>query len=111
MAKYPFSIEPISDEQKAERKEMYVGAQTLMVDMVRTVPRGILMPARFQTLAEDIYNMEVREDDVWMITYPKAGSTWTQVSSHCSRAGKKSTMIVKTIALVYEGRASFVCTP
>ncbi len=49
------------------------------IEICRTVPRGILMPKRYESLAEEIYNMEVRPDDVWMITYPKAGSTWTQV--------------------------------
>ena len=47
--------------------------------LYRTEPRGILMPRDFEKLAEEIYTMDVRPDDVWMITYPKAGSTWTQV--------------------------------
>ena len=47
--------------------------------LCRTEPRGILMPRDFEKLAEEIYTMDVRPDDVWMITYPKAGSTWTQV--------------------------------
>ncbi len=81
---FPFKIEHISEEQKEERRKFYVGPQTLMVDMVRTVPRGILMPKRYEKMAEDIYNIEVRPDDVFMITYPKAGSTWTQVTIPCT---------------------------
>ena len=32
---FPFKIEDISDEQKDERRKMYVGDKTLMIDMVR----------------------------------------------------------------------------
>ncbi len=102
----------MTPEEKEERERLFGHPlSTSGGDCIVSVPGDLVFPKHFADMAEDIYNMEVREDDVWMITYPKAGSTWTQVSSHCSRAGKKSTMIVKTIALVYEGRASFVCTP
>lgn len=34
---------------------------------------GVALPKNFQKYYDRIYNMEVREDDVWIITFPKCG--------------------------------------
>lgn len=33
---------------------------------------------KFIPMYEEIKNMEVYEDDVWILSYPKCGTTWTQ---------------------------------
>ncbi|XP_060529473.1 luciferin sulfotransferase-like [Cylas formicarius] len=39
---------------------------------------GTTMPKRFEDLHEQILNFEVNEDDVWICSFPKTGTTWTQ---------------------------------
>ena len=56
----------------------------VIVDLVKISPKDDLskfciMPRKFvnQDL-ERIKNMEIFEDDIWVITFPKCGTTWTQ---------------------------------
>ncbi|GLH10758.1 Uncharacterized protein GBIM_15660 [Gryllus bimaculatus] len=41
-------------------------------------PTGCVLPLRFTDSAQQIKEFEVREDDVWIITPPQSGTTWTQ---------------------------------
>lgn len=49
----------------------------------KTVPDGFLLSQRVVENAEKIYNMEVRSDDVWVVTPPKCGTTWMQEIVWC----------------------------
>uniref|UniRef100_T1HB80 Sulfotransfer_1 domain-containing protein n=1 Tax=Rhodnius prolixus TaxID=13249 RepID=T1HB80_RHOPR len=45
---------------------------------VRLQPSGLIMPKEFSRYIDRIKNFQVRADDVWVISYPKCGTTWTQ---------------------------------
>lgn len=37
-----------------------------------------VLPAKHERFLEKIRNLTVYEDDTWVISYPKCGTTWTQ---------------------------------
>lgn len=39
-------------------------------------PGRLLLPENFHNMAKEILDAEVREDDVWVISYPKTGKKY-----------------------------------
>ena len=68
-----------SDEESKLRSEHYPHPVSCCRDVAVAEPGGFVFPARFPALAEKIFDMEVRPDDVWIVSYPRCGTTWTQV--------------------------------
>ncbi|XP_065216848.1 luciferin sulfotransferase-like [Planococcus citri] len=50
---------------------------------------GFLFPPLIKKFADRIRKMEVRDDDIWVCSFPKSGTTWTQEMVWCLANGKK----------------------
>ncbi|XP_054263239.1 luciferin sulfotransferase-like [Macrosteles quadrilineatus] len=45
--------------------------------------QGTVLPVYYRQFAQDILNLEIREQDVWVCSFPKTGTTWTQEMVWC----------------------------
>ena len=75
---YPFKWVPVSKELEGKRKRLYGEGSNVHTALV-SEPLHIHIPDTMKKVAEKIYNFKVKPDDIWIITYPKCGTTWTQV--------------------------------
>ena len=72
---FPFQWKELCAEEKTKLKEAY--PVSALNNMVR-FNNDLLMPREFVPVVERLYNFQVRDDDIWIVTFPKAGTTWTQ---------------------------------
>ena len=73
------SWSPISDETKELRKRLF-GPNSNQHEDVVSDPFGIVSRPKMAEVIKEIGNIVVRTDDIWIVTYPKCGTTLTQVS-------------------------------
>jgi len=71
----PYEWEELSDEERARIQSLY--PVSFCNDLLRANDH-LLMSRTFISVAERVYNFPVKEDDIWIVTFPKVGTTWTQ---------------------------------
>ena len=80
-----FWKEELTDEIALKMKS-YCSSRAPASDS-RIFPSGITLPAKYMEFAAQIRHLELREDDVWVITFPKCGKyhNFTFQINYCYR--------------------------
>ncbi|XP_053623477.1 luciferin sulfotransferase [Plodia interpunctella] len=72
---YPWDIIDVPQDTAEHLMKYFTGELT---GFVRIGPKGYFMPHKFRQEAARIYNMPLRRDDIFVASYPRSGTTWTQ---------------------------------
>jgi len=79
---------------------------------MRVQPSGFIYPTVMQQYIDRIKKFEVKDDDIWICTFPKCGTTWTQEMVWCLMnnldfdKSKQIDLDIRTIFLEWKGLLS-----
>lgn len=56
--------------EEAEKLDELFGIKNCLIEVN---PGKVLLPPEYKDCGERIHNLEIREDDVWLVSYPRSG--------------------------------------
>ncbi|XP_075212042.1 luciferin sulfotransferase-like [Lycorma delicatula] len=95
----PIKVEPLNDNL-SEKLRNSCKPGLMPMGGVKVYPSECVMPTEYVPYAERLRHFTVRPDDVWVISYPKCGTTWTQemvwlIGNDCDFALAKNRLLLQ----------------
>ena len=77
------------------------------INLDNWTPKSCILSTRYEKLADKIKNLEVHQDDVWLCTFPKSGTTWASemiwlICNNLDYEGAKASIMDRFPFMEYE---------
>ena len=76
MAACSIKVQPASEEESARLRLLYDAIDKYGLCPANTNPGRCSLPITYDKHKENIKNFALKPDDIWLLTYPKCGTTW-----------------------------------
>lgn len=74
-----FTCKPLSENYSKKLDKIF----DVKDSFLQYNPGRFIMPPQYKNLAQQILDFEVREDDVWVISYPRTGKIFYNKKLNC----------------------------
>lgn len=69
------------EEEFRKRLDELFGVENCLIEVN---PGKVLLPPKYQEIGERIFNLKVKDDDLWLVSYPRTGIHNRTLPSHHS---------------------------